>query len=191
MRCCARGLIACTPRPIPAKAKPMMVPRRLINHTDSRAAWVTCPARPTPRPTRTPNSTVKCHSSCTILHAASPTAMLSKPLTTTRRGPQRSMSMPHTGDRRAWTILPTEKAAAGIEPDDAGFQVRRKPLGCGGSFGKAWTDAIDMDVIASHLFGHGLGERHHCRLRPRIDGLPHFPNPTSIRGDVDNLTAPL
>ena len=38
--------------------------------------------------------------------------MLSKPLTTTRRGPQRSMSMPHTGDRIAWTILLTEKAAA-------------------------------------------------------------------------------
>ena len=97
---------------MPAKAKPMMVPRRLINHTDSKAAWVTCPASPTPRPTRTPNSTVKCHNSCTTLHAARPTAMLSRPLTTTQRGPQRSMSRPHTGERKAWTRLPTEKADA-------------------------------------------------------------------------------
>src|SRR5207249_7662726 len=64
-------------------------------------------------------------------------------------------------------IFRKTKAAEGIEPDNAGFQVRRKPLGCGGSFGKAWTDAIDVDVIAVHFFGHSLGERNNCRLRPR------------------------
>ena len=36
------------------------------------------------------------------------------------------------------------------------------------------------ELAAAHLFGYGLRERHHCRLRPRIDGLPHFPDPTSV-----------
>src|SRR5262245_18122264 len=44
-------------------------------------------------------------------------------------------------------IFGEPKAAEGIEPDDAGFQVEGEPLGRGGGFGKARTDAIDVDVI--------------------------------------------
>ena len=112
MSACDSGPMTLTPSPMPANAKPMIVPRRLTNQRDSNAACDTCPASPTPKPTMTPNSTIRCHNDCTRLQAARPTAMAPRPPTTTTRGPQRSVSPPTSGDVAACTTLPTEKAIA-------------------------------------------------------------------------------
>ena len=109
---CDSGPMTLMPSPMPAKAKPMIVPRRLTNQRASSEACDTCPASPTPPPTMTPNSTIRCHNDCTRLHAARPTAMAPRPPTTTTRGPQRSVSAPTSGDDAACTTLPTEKAIA-------------------------------------------------------------------------------
>src|SRR5438093_7657633 len=65
------------------------------------------------------------------------------------------------------------KLAERIQSDDASFQLRCQSLAGCWRLGKTRTDAIDVNVIPPHLFGHGLGEGNDRGFGTGVDRLAH------------------